>query len=775
MDLQQDGQITKLYLEPTLLDDSEIDDNNRWNKLLPEVMCEGSIANNSTGVSAIVFDNHCLAHDLVAPSSWRYYQFTRKVISHAIGYDSRRLWLITEHEQLAAFDVQSGEWWSIKHKTPYKKLIHADKEGHILVLCSEMHAIDVLRRQDERLVRVTTIPISWQGINHEILDIVYSPEEDQFFTAEAYICSKTHKRVCVAQRLGWNGKTETVLQAEGNEVKLVLPFVVIFNERENELIYADLRISDVESTRFKLGSKLRWEQFYLSLRNVFAFDDRLFAVAKEGGFGRRTALILLGEAPEVLYEYERNEYFPLRINRLGRFLIFLDEHKPIYDLVAQREVRDVSLSALLGQAIQDEAERRKQAPNTISHLVVTRHAENSRLDVFKAFLHRSPVSIADAPVNNLFFYRSISSSRGDVVFQDFIYPCADNRSFFLLSHEMLIHYLMPEPRGGWIHATFDERGRAWTCNENSWYIAVFNPDRREARGFVLEPMSSSVRAIAAYADKLAIADDAGALTIYYYDGELLEKTFTWKSEEEIVWVIPEIRNGGWWLITRDLRRDTNVLKYLSPEMTVPETIKQLRHSIKILGDWPDQLYFVYTANRYHIHYTRDPTHAWHQISLQELFEEQQAGKKQKVPRFLPVSLHSADDEIFLLLLAADTHQSSLSKSKKGSLSTSLLLRLQLDKAQLVSALCTEGLAYLSRWDDWLILHNCGGANPFTPALAYVEKAEITDVPDNSGLLFYYPITGHLLARPYLPYSSQKALLKVMTKTAKALLETISGT
>lgn len=210
MNLQQDRQITKVRLMPIQLDENDLGDDNRyrWGELLSEVISNGAIVSNGASVSAIVFDNCCFVHDLAAPSLWHHYQFRERARSYAIGYDSRRLWLITEHNQLAAFDVQSGEWWKIEHKMLYKKLIHVDKvdtEEHIVVQCSGMHAIDVLKLQDEHLMYVTTIPVSWHENTRQTLDIdiMLSPEEDKFFIVERIYCKTLRHVYAVETEMGW--------------------------------------------------------------------------------------------------------------------------------------------------------------------------------------------------------------------------------------------------------------------------------------------------------------------------------------------------------------------------------------------------------------------------------------------------------------------------------------------------------------------------------------------------------------------------------------------
>lgn len=133
-----------------------------------------------------------------------------------------------------------------------------------------------------------------------------------------------------------------------------------------------------------------------------------------------------------------------------------------------------------------------------------------------------------------------------------------------------------------------------------------------------------------------------------------------------------------------------------------------------------------------LHYTLDPRDGWRHISLQSLLLSQ---SWQQDHLLKPISLHSIDDTVFLLL--------ELKSPKNISTDAWFFLQVNGDDPQLISVFrgsptflsAFELSTNLVRWHNWLILYS---TSALTILSEYAERSQVNELPENSGLLFYYP-------------------------------------
>ncbi|MEM4203280.1 MAG: hypothetical protein QXS54_04340 [Candidatus Methanomethylicaceae archaeon] len=529
------------------------------------------------------------------------------------------------------------------------------------------------------------------------------------------------------------------------------PFFVMLDRGRKNLIYADLRENPVKpryvnlDSCFKHGLSAYWY-------DAFVFDNSLIAVL---GLGERLAIIRPGEEekPEILYDECESEelkkafsssYFRL----LGRFLTL--GGKWAYDLVTRQEVRVLPWSTLLRQAIQDEVEQ-QQAAGATTTPIRTQAQESSDIDDFKVFLRTSQYRLAEIEGDSI--KNAISSSRHSAIFLLDRVPSV----YWLLRDTDQLRYLFPEVKRwwvadhGWAGFTFDEQDRIWACDLSGEYIAVVHLDQQEGQGFVLSHRSSLVvKAIAACDNTIAVAS-RNELVVYHHDeaGGMLKKMLRWRSEDIIIGIKPDVEERGLWVVKFICGSDSYALEYLSlnGEVSVPRRVEKIKREICILGDWPERVYFAYTDRSEHVlHYTLNPQKGWHQVQLRNLVREGS--------RYLHlVSMSSDGDVIFALVRADDDY---------------LLVRLQSGNAELVSAF--EGKlkeTRFARWSNWLVLYSSA---PFVFARAYANRAEITELPENKGVLFFHLPTNQFYAEPFISYAMTDALRRMLSSGARGFLK-----
>lgn len=756
MNQQQNERVRKTQLTPERIDDDVI---NRadWVADLHKVVA------SSDGVAAVVGANRCLVHDL-EHRCWYHYQLSQlsnNVRSWVLTRDGARLWGLVDGGKLATLDLRSGEWMKFQHHLNYQSILYAEKDA-VVVQYRDIAAIDALRLENDSLRRITSIPMKPRIVSGEIKSAFWL-ERGRFIVLE----EGDHNFHIVLQNLDWDGRSKRVLDVMGRKPLLCLPFVVMCDKDEKKLIYADLREDpepeesrDINLPLKSINLPLKSEEIVQSWPSLeaFAFGNSLIVALKiwHRWYSCNERFVIIREAPyKQLYEcrpYEQKEDFfdllsKFRFRLLGRFLTL--GGKWAYDLVARQEVHDMPWSALLHQAIQDEA-KQQQVACTTAMPMLTQAQESSDIDTFKTLLNTSPFCISISELveqvanQGSFLWHETSSSRHSPLFVRGIAP-----TVHLLSKDWKrLSCLVPEPKRGWEMATFDEHGRVWACDKFGRYITVVDPDKQEGHWFVMPRiLSPEVGAMAAYDNSLAIAS-RNEFVVYRYEDRLLKEMLFWESENRsmIVGIKPDIKKRGLWIITLSSNLSSCELKYLSlnENISAPEKVEQIDHHIYTLGDWPEKVYFVYIDNSERaLHYTLDPREGWRKVSLQSFVQEND--------RIFPVSMSSNDNSAFALL-------GKLGKLGEGDAALLIRIRIKADNAELISAF--EGRPKFARWDRWLMLYS---NKPIAFAQAYANRAEIEDLPENKRILFFHLSKNCICEIPIEPYSVTDALGRLIMR------------
>ncbi|MEM4204592.1 MAG: hypothetical protein QXS54_11035 [Candidatus Methanomethylicaceae archaeon] len=737
------------HLTPELLNDDAL---NRadWVVRLHKVVV------SSGGIAAVVGEVHCLVHDL-EHHRWYHYQLPEKGSSWALAQDSACLWGLVGNGKLTRLNLRSGEWIAFQHHINYESILYAEDDV-VIAQCGDILSIDMLRLENDGLQRIVSIPLKFDFSPTEISS-AFLPEENQFiiigheFDGYRYV-------LC---RLDWNGESNLVLDVEGDYEgrywSLHPPFFVMVDKERENLIYADLRENPVKPRYVNFDSCFKHGSSVYHWHKAFVFDNSSIVALS---LDERLAIIRLGEEekPEILYDKCKSEEFKNTFSvsdlcLLGRFLT-LGSERWVYDLVTRRASRDVPWSTLLRQAIQDEVERQQAASATITPML-TRTQERSDIDAFKVFLSTSQYRIAEIESKllwDVFSKNAISSSRHSAIFLLDRVPSV----YWLPRGTDQLRHLLPEIEYRWARFTFDEQDRIWACDRFGKYIAVVHPDQQEGQGFVVpRRLSFPVQAIAACDNTIAVAS-SDQLAVYHYDEAegMLKEMLHWKSgasEDEIVGIKPDIEEQGLWVVTYSYSLHRSALKYLplDGKVSAPRKVEEINQltSIRILGDWPERVYFAYIDHKEHVlHYTLNPEEGWHQVPLRHLVQ-----KRSSYRYPYPVSMSSDGDVIFTLVCADNDY---------------LLVRLQSGNAELISAFETKyKMIQFARWGDWLVL--CSEKPPVF-ARAYANRAEITELPENKGVLFFHLPTNQFYAKPYQPYAITDALRRMLSSGARGFLK-----
>ncbi|MEM4203277.1 MAG: hypothetical protein QXS54_04325 [Candidatus Methanomethylicaceae archaeon] len=736
---QQQNKVVIKHLTPELLDDDAL---NRadWIVELDKVFV------SSGGIAAVVGDGHCLVHDL-EHRRWYHYQLPiERWSSWALARDSARLWGIVIYGKLARLDLRSGEWITFQHHINYKSILYAEDDA-VIAQCEDILAIDVLRLENDSLQRIVRIPLKFDFIPSEISS-VFLPEENQFIVLGGM--SDRH----ALWRLNWNGESDLILDVEGCYPSFRFPFFVMLDEKKESLIYADLRGDSVKPRYVNLDLLdlcLKHEQpgfsagWRLHSASAFVFDNSLIVVLRLEYPYEQSAIIRLGKEKEPEIETKKFDGISSNSCLLGRFLTLGGEW--MYDLVAHQEVRGLPWSTLLRQAIQDEVERQQAAGATITPML-TQAQERSDIDALKIFLRTSQYRLAQ--IEGKLLVEAISSSRHSAIF---FLPKVPRVHWLPRGTDQLRH-LLPEVKDKWFRVTFDEQERIWACDPYGEYIVVVHPDGQEGRGFVVPHcLSSRVEAIAACDNTVALANFY-ELVVYHHDQAegMLKEMLRWRSKNHISGIKPDVEEQGLWVVTHTGSSQRYVLKYLplNGKVSAPRKVEELNQliDIHILGDWPEKVYFAYIDYKEHVlHYTLNPKEGWHQVSLRNLV---QAGSS--YPNL--VSMSSDGDVIFVLVYTYDTY---------------FLVRLQSGNAELISAFERKhdsNSIQFAHWSDCLVLYS-GESLVF--AQAYANRAEITELPENKGVLFFHLPTNRFYTKPFT-YAITDALRRMLSSGARGFLK-----
>ncbi|MEM4203805.1 MAG: hypothetical protein QXS54_07030 [Candidatus Methanomethylicaceae archaeon] len=737
----QQNKIVIKHLIPELLDDDGI---NRadWIAKLHKVFV------SSGGIAAVVGGAHCLVHDL-EHHRWYHYQLPEKGSSWALAQDSTRLWGIVSDGKLTMLDLRSGEWFAFQHRIDYRSILYAEDDV-VIAQGKDILAIDVLRLEDDTLRRLASVPFPVAGAF--LTAIAFWPEKGRFFALE----EKSHH--ITLRTFGWEGQSRRVLDVKGYYATLCLPFVVMRDEEKNLLVYADLREASVKPKYIDFSFKSEWRQLQWEPSNAFIWDNDLVLVVRSEHLDKALmAIIRLGEEPKVLLEYTfsgNKVYFShfvkRELHKLGRFLLLDDMLS--YDIAAQREVHDVPWSALLRQAICDEVEHQQQTTGIKIPLMLMRESVHSNLDTFRVVLQTLPFNIEEANNKDFSLSQSISSSEGNsALFIEGEKTYGFSKGYLLLRGDKQPRVLLPEPQSGWGYGwekvTFDEQERAWVCDRSGRHIAVVCLDRQEGLGFVIPNNHPflQVSAIAAYDDNFAVVRD-DMLSIYRYDKQMLNELFQWRNGETINGIKPDTEKGGWWLVT-----SLGELKYLSlnKQTTYPEIIAQVDYQVRLLGDWPRKVYFVYGDSRDRaLCYTLDPHGFWHTVSLRHFLQGE-------LDRIDPIFLSSSDNSVFVLLHVSTTSDGD----------AYLFMRLRENHGELISAFEQE--VKFMRSNDWLILYS---DKPLVLAQAYADQMNVRELPKNEGMLFFHLHANQFYERPHESYVAIEALRRMLISKASGLLK-----
>ncbi|MEM4202600.1 MAG: hypothetical protein QXS54_00885 [Candidatus Methanomethylicaceae archaeon] len=740
----------KVHLEPKRLNESSID-HKTW--------AYYKVLTSEEGVAVVVGSRDILKYDPSDDTFWRWFQLPEGQYGYGwvMGHSSLRLWCIAGRNSLASLELRSGEWVWFENNSPYEKVLYAT-EDEVIVRCSGIWVIDALKLHRDQLRCVKSLSVDIPYHEQSVSSSVFLPEEDRFL-----ILSLTHStrynQECTLLGLSWDGKAEKLLEVKGSSAMFCFPYLVMLR-RSNELVYADVRRRPIELKELSIKQlNPEWKRMEMIPNKAFVLGDDLI-VTLEASTQKRRALVKLGEEQKVLYE---GQGYWVELNQLGRFLIsVISSSQFVYDLVDQREISSVKHSMLLKQAVQYEINHQRRGQVSIKRplLTLVSDAESMSPGGPRVSLCKLPFLISEAPANGLQFGDSISSTRGDVVF--FTETNKPRSSAFASAYIMLkesdyLQYIKPEPDYGWCAATFDDLGRVWLCDRSARYAVVIHSSNQGERCFALKPMDATLsRHIAAYANRVAIAFNDKSLAIYHYDGTSLEETSRWMIGEEINKIKPDLRDGGWWVLTWEWNKG-NRLWYLGPNGPRFIATIQAPGIIDILGDWPEKTYFVYTDDKLNLHYTLDPRDGWQHIALQSILLSQSWQQDHLIK---PVSLHTIDDTVFFLL----------ERSSSGNLSSDawFFLRANGETPQLISAFRGDA-TFLSKfksstrlecWRDWFILYSDAA---FTILPEYAERSQVDELPDNGGLLFYYPSTGLFYTKPHAPYSFMSALRRMLVK------------
>lgn len=742
---EQAIQATRVCLEAKELNDRGVD----LEFFEPKKLLRGT-----GGLSVIVGQCDCLVHDSAYPSRWRYYQLPTYVENWAMNQSSARLWLVTVRDTLATLDLRNNEWMEFGRAMRCAAILHAE-EDVVIVLRKTMFVIDVLKLQDERIQRVTslTIPIvpadqvnfaQNPAYEYAISDVVFLPEENQFIILRKLL----NKMTFTLQRLSWNGHEETVLSVEAESAKLRFPFVVLYSKSQQELAYADLRKKPITVKHFSLNLGSKGYQGARFLSDVFTFEDELVASLLPYEPGNRSAQVfirLTGDRPEVLHE-DKGWFLQVPSStQLGGLVICYDA---LLDLANQKKMKCLSLATLLRRAIQDEAKRQQRAPNAKPSLPPAQETKRTGSSAFSISLQTLSTHVKEVFDQNIQFQNAVSSAQGDLAFflDSSVY---DRRTFLLLKDKDQIQYLLPQLRDGWYKVTFDEQGRVWLCDGRKEHIAVLHPRKQEGFGFIMDPLVSSwSKAMAAFANHLAIACRDNTFLVHYYDGNSLTESFKCQIDSEISGIKPDTKNGGWWIVTTS--NIIHELKYISPntDSSDVKTIEQIPYPVAILGDWPEQVYFVYVDDAHQLHYTLDPLDGWHTVPLQDII-----GKTQDDDYVQPLFLHSLNNSIFILLETPDAY---------------FFVHAQAGIAELVATFQLQSGVFVAHWGDWLVFHSNQSLVPARYHVPAEGKEEIILPPENKGTLFFHTPTRLFMSSPHAPYSVIDALRK-MPKSAHNII------
>ncbi|MEM4204598.1 MAG: hypothetical protein QXS54_11065, partial [Candidatus Methanomethylicaceae archaeon] len=607
---EQQNKIVIKHLTPEPLDDDALNRAN-WIAKLDKVFV------SSGGIAAVVGDGHCLVHDL-EHHRWYHYQLPEEWRSWALARDSARLWGIVSYEQLAMLDLRSGKWFAFQHHIDYESILYAE-ENAVIAQCEDILSIDMLKWENDSLQRVVRIPLKLDFIPLEIAS-VFLPGENQFIIRWSRF---GRHALC---RLDWNGESSLILDVEGIDPLLRFPFFVVLDEKTKSLVYADLRENPVKPRYVNLDLFLKHEQpgFPADWRlhdvsadvSAFVFDNSLIVVLRLGYPYRQSAIIRLEKEKEPEIETKKigGIWFKSNLCLLGRFLTLGGEW--VYDLVAHQEVPELPWSALLRQAIHDEAER-QQATSTTTTPIRTQAQESSDIDAFKVFLRTSQYRLAEI-IEGKSLEGAISSSQHCAIFLLDRVP----RVHWLPRDTDQLRHLLPEVKDGWSNrwnsVTFDEQDRIWACDLYGEYIAVVHPDQQEGQGFVV-PHGLLVQAIAACDNTVAVASRS-ELVVYHHDEAegMLKEMLRWNSEDIIIGIKPDAKERGLWVVTFIYGSKSYALEYLplNGEVSAPRKVEELNQLIHILGDWPEKVYFAYIDHKEHVlHYTLNPKEGWHQVPL----------------------------------------------------------------------------------------------------------------------------------------------------------------
>ncbi|MEM1964477.1 MAG: hypothetical protein QW094_08440, partial [Candidatus Caldarchaeum sp.] len=71
-----------------------------------------------------------------------------------------------------------------------------------------------------------------------------------------------------------------------------------------------------------------------------------------------------------------------------------------------------------------------------------------------------------------------------------------------------------------------------------------------------------------------------------------------------------------------------------------------------------------------------------------------------------------------------------------------------------------------RWGDWLVLYS---KEPLVFAQAYANRAEITELPENKGILFFHLPTNQFYTKPFT-YAITDALRRMLSSGARGFLK-----
>ncbi|MEM4203678.1 MAG: hypothetical protein QXS54_06380 [Candidatus Methanomethylicaceae archaeon] len=693
-------------------------------------------------------NNFYIVHDPNKESHWYYCETLAITASNwAMARDGSWLWLIKRGGMLSCFDIDEQRLQEFSHVMPYEKILYAE-ENKAVVLRRDMPAIDVVELRRDHLKRTASVSFETHGL---VEDIGFLLERNRFFFLEHHwFESREHYVLCA---LDWNGQTEVLLDVRNANVKLRLPFAVVLDKSSNTLMYMDLREETArpEQTKWRLNPK--WAESTWRLNDVFVFNNELFVKLSATA---REVLIHLGQHPEVVFKKQVGSLF---LNQLGRFLVGsidrYDEYgnelreQLVYDLTAQRRTSNISCSALLRQVFQDERERRKSLAHVKLQLPVPGEKETSNLDTFRISLRPMPSHTTQVVFDTFRIFDSSSSTRGDLAL------FAGNKVWLLRRDMDHAQYILPntnnEPTyhlaGKWSSITFDEQDRLWVCDAGTRYVAFIPRDGQEGLGFALrsqEPSVSDINSISAYADHIALISRSmyrnHFLTIYHFNKQSLRTVFSWESQRELVRVKPDTNRGGWWLLAFDSWARASMLYYLEIQEGSPKVMATVYQKVEVLGNWPDQTYFVYLDKERMLHYTSDPNHGWQQVSLEHILGK---SRSQDKPIY-PISLQVVCGKIFLMLANYSSNDY-------------LLMRLQANDAQLITALRCSSVVRIARWKDWLIVYEPNGSDFLAVSPTYSTQATIDDVPKNRRFLFYHPDTDGFYTAAYNPYSATMAL------------------